>query len=209
MADLDHIFVEEGIVPIMSKKFCLLLVVFGAALLTSAAADDAVPDGPWEMSNLNLSLKARNATSAYHAPATKEVETLLLHTVDPDMPGIAFRCEKGRLFTMLAVRPSDLRKSLREGVRKPRDWTLTYKIGDAEEVTEEWVSMSNGRLYMAHETASTFAVFQAALDDETLTVTVKGKDSVSIDVPPGDGDLFDAFLDRCALDAEYDPRAQQ
>ena len=193
----------------MSKKFCLLLVVFGAALLTSAAADDAVPDGPWEMSNLNLSLKARNATSAYHAPATKEVETLLLHTVDPDMPGIAFRCEKGRLFTMLAVRPSDLRKSLREGVRKPRDWTLTYKIGDAEEVTEEWVSMSNGRLYMAHETASTFAVFQAALDDETLTVTVKGKDSVSIDVPPGDGDLFDAFLDRCALDAEYDPRAQQ
>ena len=193
----------------MSKKFCLLLVVFGAALLTSAAADDAVPDGPWEMSNLNLSLKARNATSAYHAPATKEVETLLLHTVDPDMPGIAFRCEKGRLFTMLAVRPSDLRKSLREGVRKPRDWTLTYKIGDAEEVTEEWVSMSNGRLYMARETASTFAVFQAALDDETLTVTVKGKDSVSIDVPPGDGDLFDAFLDRCALDAEYDPRAQQ
>lgn len=193
----------------MSKKFCLLLVVFGAALLTSAAADDAVPDGPWEMSNLNLSLKARNATSAYHAPATKEVETLLLHTVDPDMPGIAFRCEKGRLFTMLAVRPSDLRKSLREGVRKPRDWTLTYKIGDAEEVTEEWVSMSNGRLYMAHETASTFAVFQAALDDETLTVTVKGKDSVSIDVPPGDSDLFDAFLDRCALDAEYDPRAQQ
>ena len=193
----------------MSKKFCLLLVVFGAALLTSAAADDAVPDGPWETSNLNLSLKARNATSAYHAPATKEVETLLLHTVDPDMPGIAFRCEKGRLFTMLAVRPSDLRKSLREGVRKPRDWTLTYKIGDAEEVTEEWVSMSNGRLYMAHETASTFAVFQAALDDETLTVTVKGKDSVSIDVPPGDSDLFDAFLDRCALDAEYDPRAQQ
>jgi len=115
----------------MSKKFCLLLVVFGAALLTSAAADDAVPDGPWEMSNLNLSLKARNATSAYHAPATKEVETLLLHTVDPDMPGIAFRCEKGRLFTMLAVRPSDRRKSLREGVRKPRDWTLTYKIGRA------------------------------------------------------------------------------
>ena len=193
----------------MSKKFRLLLVVFGAALLTSAAADDAMPDGPWEMSNLNLSLKARNATSAYHAPATKEVETLLLHTVDPDKPGIAFRCEKGRLFTMLAVRPSDLRKSLREGVRKPRDWTLTYKIGDAEEVTEEWVSMSNGRLYMAHETASTFAVFQAALDDETLTVTVKGKDPVSIDVPLGDSDLFDAFLDRCALDAEYDPKAQQ
>lgn len=193
----------------MSKKIRPLLVVFGATLLTSAVADDAMPDGPWEMSNLNLTLKARNATSAYHAPATKEVETLLLHTVDPDKPGIAFRCEKGRLFTMLGVRPSDLRKSLREGVRRPRDWTLTYKIGDAEDVTEEWVSMSNGRLYMAHETATTFAVFQAALDDETITVTVEGKDPVSIDVPPGDSDLFDAFLDRCALDAEYDPKAHQ
>jgi len=178
-------------------------------MLTSAAADETMPDGAWEMSNLNLTLKARNATSVYHAPAIKEVETLLLHTIDPDMPGIAFRCEKGRLYTMLAVRPSDLRKSLREGVRKPRDWTLTYKIGDAEEVTEEWVSMSNGRLYMAHETTSTIAVFRAALDDEAMTVTVKGKDPVTIDVPPGDSDLFDAYLDRCALDAEYDPKSQQ
>lgn len=191
----------------MLEELRLLLVVFGAALLTSAAADDAMPEGAWEMSNLNLTLKARNATSAYHLPATKEVETLLLHTVDPDKTGIAFRCEKGRLFTTLAVRPSDLRKSLREGVRKPRDWTLTYKIGDGDEVTEDWVSTSSGRLYMAHETASTFAVFRAALNGDPITVTVKGKDPVSIDVPPGDSDLFDAYLDRCALDPEYDPRA--
>jgi len=193
----------------MSKSFHRLPVVFVVALLTSAVADDAMPDGAWEMSNLNLSLKARNATSAYDTPATKEVQTLLLNTVDPDRPGIAFRCEKGKLYTMLAVRPSDLEKSLREGVRRPRDWTLTYKIGDGDEVTEEWVSMSNGRLFMAHETASTFAIFRAALGGDTITVTVKGNDPVSVDVPPGDSGLFDAFLDLCALDPVYDPNAQQ
>lgn len=191
----------------MSKNLRRLPVVFGVVILTSAVADDAMPGGAWEMSNLNLTLKARNATSVYNYPTTKEVQTLLLHTVDSEKPGIAFRCEKGRLYTTLAVRPEDLEKALREGVRRPRDWPLTYKVGDADEVTEDWVSMSNSRLFMARETASTFAVFQAAIDGEPITVTVKGKDPVSIDVPPGDNDLFDAYLDRCALDPEYDPRA--
>jgi len=193
----------------MSKNLRQLPIIFGVALLTSAVADDAMPEGAWEMSNLNLTLKARNATSVYSYPVTKEVQTLLLHTVDPEKPGIAFRCEKGKLYTTLAVRPVDLEKALREGVRRPRDWTLTYKIGDADEVTEDWVSMSNSRLFMARETASTFAIFRAALGGDTITVTVKGNDPVSVDVPPGDSDLFDAFLALCALDPEYAPNAHQ
>lgn len=193
----------------MSKNLRQLPIIFGVTLLTSAVADDAMPEGAWEMSNLNLTLKARNATSVYSYPATKEVQTILLHTVDPEKPGIAFRCEKGKLYTTLAVRPVDLEKALREGVRRPRDWTLTYKIGDADEVTEDWVSMSNSRLFMAREITSTHAIYQAAIDDDTITVTVKGKDPVNIDVPAGDSELFDAFLDLCALDAEYIPKARQ
>ena len=84
------------------------------------------------MIQLVLKLKAKNATSAYHTPVTKEMQTLLLHTVDPDRPGIAFRCEKGRLYVTLAVRPADLRKALREGVVRPRDWEVTHQIDDGD-----------------------------------------------------------------------------
>ena len=123
-------------------------------LFGNAVADDAGADEPgtgefWEMSDLKLKLRAKNATSAYSTPVTKEMETLLLHTVDPDRPGIAFRCEKGKMYVILAVRAADLAKALREGVRRPRDWQLTYSIDDGAAVTEDWVSMSNSRLFMA------------------------------------------------------------
>ena len=36
---------------------------------------------------------------------------------------------------LLAVRPVDLEKALREGVRRPRDWQLTYRVDDSEPVT--------------------------------------------------------------------------
>ena len=72
-------------------------------------ADEATTDGAWEMSDLKLKLRAKNTTSAYSAPVTKEMETLLLHTVDPDRPGVAFRCEKGKMYVVLAVRASPRR----------------------------------------------------------------------------------------------------
>jgi hypothetical protein len=152
-------------------------------------------------------LKAKNATSAYHTPVTKEMQTLLLHTVDPDRPGIAFRCEKGRLYVTLAVRPADLRKALREGVVRPRDWEVTHQIDDGEEITGNWVSMSNSRLFMAHDFATTAAIYHAARDGQKLTITVAGWDSVKIKIPESDDELFDYYIESCKLDPEYDPNA--
>jgi hypothetical protein len=170
-------------------------------------ADEATTDGAWEMSDLKLKLRAKNTTSAYSAPVTKEMETLLLHTVDPDRPGVAFRCEKGKMYVVLAVRAADLAKALREGVRRPRDWELSYRIDDGEPVTEQWVSMSNSRLFMAHNFASTAAIFHAARDGGTLEITVKGWDPVSIDMPESDDELFDYYIESCQLNPDYDPNA--
>jgi hypothetical protein len=161
----------------------------------------------WEMSDLKLKLRAKNTTSAYSTPVTREMETLLLHTIDPDRPGVAFRCEKGKMYVILAVRPADLEKALREGVRRPRDWELTYRIDDGDPVTGNWVSMSNSRLFMAHEFASTAAIFNASRDGGTLEVTVKGWDPVTVELPESDDELFDYYVESCRLDADYDPYA--
>ena len=168
-------------------------------------ADEPDADGAWEMSDLKLKLRAKNTTSAYSTPVTKEMETLLLHTVDPDRPGIAFRCEKGRMYVILAVRPEDLSRALREGVRRPRDWELTYRIDDGAPVTEDWVSMSNNRLFMARKFASTAAIFKAARNGGILAITVKGSDPVTIEIPESDDELFDYYVESCELDPEYDP----
>ncbi len=185
----------------------LLLAVFGTMLLVTATADEPEADGAWELSDLSLKLRARNTTSAYSTPVTKEMETLLLHTVDPDQPGVAFRCEKGKLFVILAVTPADLRKALREGVRRPRDAEVTYQIDAGEEVTEPWVSMSNGRLFMAHEFTSTSAIYHAARNGQTLVASVKGEDPVTIELPESDDELFDYYIESCKLDPEYNPNA--
>jgi hypothetical protein len=185
----------------------LLLAILVMTMSPPGSADDAEADGAWEMSDLSLKLRAKNTTSAYSTPVTKEMETLLLHTVDPDRPGIAFRCEKSKMYVILAVRPADLEQALREGVRRPRDWELTYQINDGEAVTENWVSMSNSRLFMAHEFASAAAIFNAARDGATLTVTVKGWDPVSLEIPESDDELFDYYIESCELDADHNPNA--
>jgi hypothetical protein len=185
----------------------LLLATFAMLLPGTTVADEAATGEFWEMSDLKLKLRAKNATSAYSTPVTKEMETLLLQTIDPDRPGIAFRCEKGRMYVVLAVRPADLSKALREGVRRPRDWELTYSIDDGAPVTEDWVSMSNSRLFMAREFASTAAIFRAARDGGTVEITVKGWDPVAIEMPESDDELFDYYVESCNLDPDYDPNA--
>ena len=185
----------------------LWLAAFAVLASGAAVADAPDADGAWEMSDLKLKLRAKNATSAYSTPVTKEMETLLLHTVDPERPGIAFRCEKGKMYVVLAVRAADLRKVLREGVQRPRDWELSYRINDGDPVTEDWVSMSNSRLFMAHNFASTAAIFRAARDGGSLEVTVKGWDPVTFDMPESDDELFDYYVESCNLDADYDPLA--
>jgi hypothetical protein len=184
-----------------------VLLVPGVCFADETGTDEPGTGEFWEMSDLKLKLRAKNTTSAYSTPVTKEMETLLLHTVDPDRPGVAFRCEKGKMYVILAVRPTDLEKALREGVRRPRDWELTYRIDDGEPVTEDWVSMSNSRLFMAHNFASTAAYFHAARDGGTLEITVKGWDPVMLEMPESDDELFDYYIKSCELDPEYDPNA--
>ena len=193
----------------MNKMYlCAGLTCLGLAAAV-AVADSHEAEGAWEMADLELKLRAKNTTSVYSTPVTKEMETLLLYTVNPDVPGIAFRCEKGRLYVLVSASAIDLSKALREGVRRPRDWEVTYQINDQDPVTEDWVSMSNSRLFMAREFASTAAIFNAARDGDggTIRANAKGQDGAIIDIPKSDDDLFDLYIESCKLDAEFVPGA--
>ena len=194
----------------MSKKHLYAaLACMALATPVTAVADGHEAEGAWEMADLELKLRAKNTTSVYSTPVTKEMETLLLYTVDPDVPGIAFRCEKGRLYVVLSASALDLSKALREGVRRPRDWEVTYQINDADPVTGKWASMSNSRLFMAHDFSSTAEIFNAARDGDggAMQVTPKGRDGARIAIPASDDELFDLYLESCKLNAGYDPRA--
>jgi len=67
--------------------------------------------------------------------------------------------------------------------------------------------MSNSRLFMARNFASTAAIFNAARDGGTLEVTVKGWDPVTLELPASDDALFDYYVESCDLNADYDPLA--
>jgi len=188
----------------LRKYFRLLSLVPTVCLSATAAAE---PDNAaWEVSDLELNVRAKNTTSVYSMPEKKSVETLLMYTTDRKKPGLAFRCEKGRLYGILSVRPANLEKALRDGVRRPRDWTLTVTIGNGQPRSEAWVSMQNGKLVMAHESGTTKELFRAARDaDSVSVVTRKGKKPVIIELPAGNEAMFSDYLDRCDLDEEYDP----
>ena len=193
----------------MNNNLHAALACMALATPVTAASDGHEGEGAWEMADLELKLRAKNTTSVYSTPITKEMETLLLYTVDPDVPGIAFRCEKGRLYVVLSATEMDLSRALREGVRRPRDWELTYQINDADPVTGKWASMSHSRLFMAHEFSSTAEIFNAARDGDggTMQVTPKGRPGATITIPASDDELFDLYLESCKLNAGYDPRA--
>ena len=191
-----------------SKATAILVPIVAMAALLVVGAESAAQQprvsGGWEMTPLNLKVKAKNTTSAYSMPDKKAVDTILLYTTDKKVPGAAFRCEKGRLFAILSMRKSDLGKALRDGVRRPRDWPLTVTIGDAPPVTEAWVSMQNGRLVMAHSAETTRALYAAARRGDVVAVKRKeGQDAVVVQMPAADSALFDDYLSACSLNPEY------
>ena len=68
--------------------------------------------------------------------------------------------------------------------------------------------MSNSRLFMAREFASTAAIFRAARNGGALEVTVKGWDPVTVEMPESDDALFDYYIESCDLDPDNNPNAE-
>lgn len=127
----------------------------------------------------------------------------LLFTTDTQSTGAAFRCEGGRLYAFVAVKPTNFRNILQQRNSNPSDREVSYKINSGSEITEKWVQMFRGQIYMVREISTTRDIFQATINGATITFTRKYKEPVTIPLPVLDQGVSEVFLESCDLRANY------
>ncbi len=130
---------------------------------------------------------------------------LLMYTTGADKTGAAFRCEGGRLYTFVAVKPADFRKVLQQRSSHPYDREVSFSLNSADEVSEEWVQMFRGQIYMVRKTSTTLDIFRTATTDSIITFTRKYGKTVVIPLPAMERGISRHFLESCELSAAYRP----
>ena len=130
---------------------------------------------------------------------------LLLYTSGADKTGAAFRCENGRLFAFLAVKPADFRKILQRRSPSPSDRKVRFSLDQGKEVEEKWVQMFSGTIYMVREISTTLELFRAAKNGFVITFTRKYGKTVTVSIPALDHTIAGPFLERCNLKKQYRP----
>lgn len=129
----------------------------------------------------------------------------LLYTSGDDKTGAAFRCEEGKLFAFLAVKPADFRGIIQKRSPSPSDREVRFALGDNAELKEKWVQMFSGKIYMVREVSTTLEIFQAVASGVTITFTRKYGKTVSIPIPALEKNISSHFLERCNLKKPYLP----
>ncbi len=130
---------------------------------------------------------------------------LLLFTDNPDKTGAAFRCDAGKLFAFLAVKPTDIREKLFQRTRNPRDREVRFSINGGIEKSETWVQMFNGQIYMARKISSILQIFDAAKAGAQITFTRKYGKTVTFSLPVADQEIFRFFIESCDLKKPFRP----
>ena len=179
----------------MKPKFLFITCIF---FLASSAGHDLHADQVPGWKSIKLSQQSSDG---------KQARGFMLYTTDKTNKGAAFRCEWGRMYTFLGVKPVDFRKILQQRSSKLRDREITFSINDSAEVVEDWVQMFSGKIYMAREISTNLAIFRAAAKGANISFTRKYGETVTISLPILDQSVSGAFLDGCDLKANHDPEA--
>ncbi len=130
----------------------------------------------------------------------------MLFTTDGDRLGAAFRCDAGKLYAFVSVKPVDFSEKLTQRSGRARDKSMMYAFEDGNSGTEEWVSMFNGKVYKLQYISTTAAMFEAAMYGSDVTVARhNGSNEVTIDFPQDGGEAFGEFLQGCDLDPKHRP----
>lgn len=112
--------------------------------------------------------------------------------------GAAFRCEKQKLKTYLALKEVNMGEMITWMTRRPRRWPVRVAIG-GEERDEEWVSIHGGRVYLVVKPESAHKIFNLAEHGTTITVDPKGAKPVELTLPSDRNGKFDEFRERCGF----------
>lgn len=133
----------------------------------------------------------------------KHSRGMLLYTTGADKTGAAFRCEGGKLFAFMAVKPVDFRNILQQRSNDQRNREVSFRINDADLVTEDWVQLYRGQIYMPREVSTTHDIFRTSTTGATMIFTRKYGKTVTIPLPKLEEATANHFLEICKLKGRY------
>jgi len=177
------------------------LLVASFAVSTHLAADpalapEAAPDAEWQWHLVKVKTEINGE---------EVVKGHLLFTTDPESVGAAFRCDKGKLIALLSSEPVNFRQLLDLRFHGSEDWQVRYTLNGGDEKTEDWVQMYRGRIFMVRNVETTKEIFRLANSQGTVEFTRKYGKPVSVTMPAPRREVFDEFLQVCALKSDYQP----
>ena len=153
--------------------------VLGAEVARAAA---------WGSSKMTLVVKGQKKDRGY-----------ALFTTDENSPGIAFRCDRKKIYAFVSVKPMSFRKLLGQWFRNPAEWQVEYRVDDDALRDETWIWLLRGKVFMSQPDGSANDLFRAAKRGSTVWFQRKHGDPVTIEIPAGDPARFDGFVEKCGL----------
>jgi len=126
---------------------------------------------------------------------------IALYTTNDKSLGIAFRCQRGKTYAVVSVRPVDFNALLKDRFRRPAEWQVEFAIDDEALRVETWVWAYSGKVFLSPPGDSVKDLFKAARRGATLSFRRRKGDFLTIRLPPGDPALFEGFVDKCGLAA--------
>ncbi len=188
--------------PQLSKICCTALL---AGLLTAIAA---VAQASLETEDVILGKNWQTVLVKQVANGEETVRGRLLFTTDTEATGIAFRCEKGKMFALVSTRPVDFKRMLGLRFRGSEDWQVSFTLNGGDPQNEEWVQMYRGRIFMVKELRTTRQLFELANSQGSFDFTRKYGKPVTVALPAPEPEVFDKFLQDCQLQDKYLPDLQ-
>ncbi|MEM7432989.1 MAG: hypothetical protein AAF351_13800 [Pseudomonadota bacterium] len=130
----------------------------------------------------------------------EEAKGYTIHTTaEKKSLGAAFRCDKGRLYTYIVVKPVNIHEMISWRTRQPRRWPVEFSLDGSETIAEEWVSIHSAKVYLVVNKATARRIFDLAENGLTIEVNAKSAKPVTVEIPADTEGYFDSFRQNCGF----------
>lgn len=183
----------------------LALVMPGVSFSTDENADSTDEDNnhdtdePWHI--------ASNTEVGRNSFGGKQNETprgYTLHSSGDKTMGVAFRCDKGKLATYLAVKRINMHEMITWRSPYPRRWPVEFSINGQAVKSEEWVSLHGGSVYLVINQVTALRILDFAEDGLSIEIDAKGARPVTVELPPDLNNRFRWFRSKCGFKREHE-----
>ena len=125
-------------------------------------------------------------------------EGRVLFTSDTTANGALFHCKRNKLQVMLSLEPIAIHDVIGD-IGLSRAMRAEIQIGNDDAFKESWVLLRRNKVAVPRNPFTARKLFNAAANDEPITLSIGKYNSVLIDPPAAAADLFNEFVEACAL----------